>query len=172
MNTQRLSFPADATPLESGRRWLWLLFGGPAIVVVASLFTAWIAAHTSDGVVDESYYQHGLMINRKLAASPPPAMPQGATIAADARGVVVTIVDAPAPARALTLVVVEPHAAGTRRTEIALAPQPDGRWMSPTPLGDAGRKVLTLVSDAWQFPVTTVDGPVGTQRLGPAGRKL
>ncbi len=172
MNTQRLSFPADASTQDNGRRWLWLLFGGPAIVVVASLATAWIAAHTDDGVVDESYYQHGLMINRKLAASPPPAMPRGATITADARGVVVSIDDAPAAVRTLTLVVLEPHADGTRRTTLALAPQPDGRWMSPTPLADTGRKVLTLVSDAWQFPVTTVDGAVGTQRLGPAGRKL
>jgi len=42
---------------------------GPAIVVVASLFTAWLAWSTDDGVVADDYYKRGLVINRELERS-------------------------------------------------------------------------------------------------------
>ena len=33
------------------QRWPWLLFAGPAIVVVASFATLWLAASSDDGVI-------------------------------------------------------------------------------------------------------------------------
>ena len=70
---------------------VWLLIAGPAAVVVASLFTAWIAANGQDPLVAEDYYRRGLEMNKTLArekatlpalqgrnhaATPPPAVPR------------------------------------------------------------------------------------------------
>lgn len=49
---------------------VWLVFGGPAVVVVASFITLYLAVVGADPVVDENYYQAGININRTLAASP------------------------------------------------------------------------------------------------------
>jgi len=46
---------------------VWLVISGPAVVVVAALFTAWIAIKGQDPVLDEDYYQHGVEINKQLA---------------------------------------------------------------------------------------------------------
>ena len=57
---------------DSGSWWkfplVWLVLGLPAVVVVGSLTSAWIAISTADPVVEENYYQKGLEINRTLAA--------------------------------------------------------------------------------------------------------
>jgi uncharacterized protein len=47
---------------------VWLVISGPAIVVVAALFTAWIAFTRPDPVIDANYYRDGLEINKTLAA--------------------------------------------------------------------------------------------------------
>ncbi len=44
----------------------WLVFGGPAVVVIASLITVYIAVSSRDSLVDENYYQSGININDKL----------------------------------------------------------------------------------------------------------
>lgn len=46
--------------------WPWILMSGPATVMVAGIFTAWIAYATSDGLVAEDYYKQGLGVNRVL----------------------------------------------------------------------------------------------------------
>jgi hypothetical protein len=55
----------------SGPWWkfplVWLVLGLPAVVVVGSLTSAWIAISTADPVVEENYYQKGLEINQMLA---------------------------------------------------------------------------------------------------------
>ena len=56
---------------RSGPWWqyghVWLIIAGPAVVVVAALFTAWLAVRTPDPVVEEDYYRRGLEINKTLA---------------------------------------------------------------------------------------------------------
>lgn len=47
---------------------VWLVISGPAIVVVASLVTGWVAMRHQDPVLDADYYRHGVDINRTLAA--------------------------------------------------------------------------------------------------------
>lgn len=47
--------------------WPWLLMAGPAVVVVAGLFTAWLAVVHEDGLVADDYYKQGLAINKVLA---------------------------------------------------------------------------------------------------------
>ncbi|MCX7171291.1 MAG: FixH family protein [Proteobacteria bacterium] len=48
-------------------RWPWILMSGPALVVVASFVTLWLAITSSDGLVTEDYYKQGLAINQTLA---------------------------------------------------------------------------------------------------------
>jgi hypothetical protein len=50
-------------------RWPWILMAGPAIVVVASLITAWLAIRSDDGLVVDDYYKQGLAINKILRRS-------------------------------------------------------------------------------------------------------
>ena len=47
--------------------WPWILFGGPAIVVVASFVTLYLAVKHADALVVDNYYTEGLAINRVLA---------------------------------------------------------------------------------------------------------
>lgn len=46
--------------------WPWFIFGLPAIVVIASLITVYIAVRNPDPVIDGDYYKHGLTINEQL----------------------------------------------------------------------------------------------------------
>jgi hypothetical protein len=56
--------------------WPWIAMAGPAVAVIGSLVSAWLAVHGADPVVDENYYEHGLQINRKLGtAQAAPAQP-------------------------------------------------------------------------------------------------
>jgi hypothetical protein len=49
--------------------WPWILMAGPATVVVAGLFTAWLAVRSDDGLVVDDYYRQGLAINKTLRRS-------------------------------------------------------------------------------------------------------
>lgn len=49
---------------------VWLVISGPAIVVVASFVTFYLAAVGKDPVVDEDYYRKGIEINKTLADNP------------------------------------------------------------------------------------------------------
>lgn len=59
------------TPPPSQPWWkygyVWLVISGPAVVVVAALFTAWIAIRNPDPVLAEDYYRRGVEINKTLA---------------------------------------------------------------------------------------------------------
>jgi len=46
---------------------VWMVIGGPGLVVIASFATLWLALRTPDPVVDEDYYRKGVEINRALA---------------------------------------------------------------------------------------------------------
>jgi hypothetical protein len=46
--------------------WLLLVAGGPLIVVVASIYTGFVAMRGADNVVAEDYYKQGLMINKDI----------------------------------------------------------------------------------------------------------
>jgi hypothetical protein len=49
---------------------VWLVIAGPAIVVVASFITFYLAASGKDPVVDEDYYRKGIEINKTLQDNP------------------------------------------------------------------------------------------------------
>lgn len=70
--------------LDSPAPWwkfghVWLVIAGPAIVVVASFVTLYLAVTRPDPIVSEDYYQKGIDINKTLgdaanAASLAPAL--------------------------------------------------------------------------------------------------
>jgi hypothetical protein len=61
------SASACATPRPGWREpWVWLVFGIPALTVVAGLATWWFAAQRADSNVAEDWYRQGLTINRSL----------------------------------------------------------------------------------------------------------
>ncbi len=47
--------------------WPWILAAGPFIVVVAGIYTAWLAIKSNDGLVTEDYYRKGLAANQTIA---------------------------------------------------------------------------------------------------------
>ena len=71
----------NKAPNSSGPWWkfghMWMVVGGPAVVVVASFFTIYLAITRPDPVISEDYYQQGIQINQqhdaKAAASLAPA---------------------------------------------------------------------------------------------------
>jgi len=55
--------------LDSTAPWwkfghMWLVFGGPAVVVVASFITLYLAVSRPDPVISEDYYQKRLEVNK------------------------------------------------------------------------------------------------------------
>lgn len=67
MSAQR---PTSLSP-QITSRWhqeplAWLVFGLPAVVVVASFITLAIALNSADGLVVDDYYKQGLEINKVL----------------------------------------------------------------------------------------------------------
>ncbi len=49
---------------------VWMVIAGPALVVVASFITFYLAAVGKDPVVDEDYYRKGVEINKTLSDNP------------------------------------------------------------------------------------------------------
>ena len=45
---------------------VWLVVAGPAVVVVASFITLYLAIRTPDPLVTEDYYRKGIEINKTL----------------------------------------------------------------------------------------------------------
>ncbi|WP_210546301.1 FixH family protein [Rhodoferax sp. PAMC 29310] len=57
---------------SSGPWWkfghVWMVVAGPAVVVLASFITLYLAITRPDPVVSEDYYRQGLEINQRLEA--------------------------------------------------------------------------------------------------------
>lgn len=49
--------------------WPWILAAGPVIVVIAGIYTYYLAVVSSDGLVTEDYYKQGLAVAETLARS-------------------------------------------------------------------------------------------------------
>ena len=59
-------------PAREGQRWwrepmMWLVLGGPLIVVIASMAMLVLALRMPDPVISANYYREGLEINKTLA---------------------------------------------------------------------------------------------------------
>ena len=64
--------PSQSTPAAPWWKFghVWLVIAGPAVVVVASVITFYLAASGMDTLVDEDYYRKGIEINKTLAENP------------------------------------------------------------------------------------------------------
>ena len=161
---------AMTPPAWYRQRWPWLLMAGPAIVVVAALFTAWLAVRSDDGVVADDYYKRGLLVNRDIEKSARGAgIAAALSLAADG-GVHVRLaeLEAPPPAQ-LRLTLAHPTRAGQDRSVllVAAAGGDYAGMLGPLP---AGRWIVRLESDTWRLPAVEVTAPFGAIRLGaPAG---
>jgi len=165
MSKPRSSFPADST-IPRGP-WPWLLAAGPALVVVASLASAWLAISKSDPVVADDYYKLGLTINRKLAANAPvQAAPSATSVIGSSGHVSVRVPDTLAAPAFIRLTLRAPGARAGRVEMLVAAP--GGGWSGKLHAVPSGRQIVTLESDAWHLPVTVVDHLPATIRLGAA----
>lgn len=65
MQTAAASFDS-AAPRWYRHRWPWLLMLGPAAVVLAGIYTTWLAVSHADALVVDDYYKQGKAINQDL----------------------------------------------------------------------------------------------------------
>ena len=55
------------TPARKGKFWLGMVIALPAIAVIASLGTVYVAFTNQDSMVKDNYYKEGLAINRDIS---------------------------------------------------------------------------------------------------------
>lgn len=152
--------------------WPWLLAAGPLAVVLASLWSAWIAIASDDGLVAEDYYKRGLLINQKLKDSPPAGeLDLGATVSVDTNGEVrARVYGASAMAVAPTTLRLRlAHPTDSKHEVVVrLTREASGDYVGMLREQSPGRWLLTLESDAWRLPKTTIVGRLSEVRLGAA----
>ncbi len=167
------------TPVKPWYRepWPWLLMSGPAIVVVAGIFTAYLAVRTHDGLVVDDYYKQGLTVNKDLSRDTTAKMAgyraEGIIDASLAR-VTLTVTGLPPNLQDLTLKLSRATVSGyDRRIQLqrsnqnifigALAPLQAGKWyvtledeartwrlLTTFTVNDVGSTVFSLGSTALQ----------------------
>ena len=163
MNSRHSSSPDSDAP-SLGRAWPWLLAAGPALVVVASLATAWIAVDKDDHVVAENYYKIGLTINRRIAMAPAPTPLPGATVSIDVDGAVRVHLSASTPMPS-TVQLRAARPGDNVHASLVTLTRAGKDFVGALPRGE-GRWIVTLRSDTWQLPTTIVRHLPATITLG------
>ena len=54
---------------------VWLVIAGPVAVIVAGVFTTWIAVSSPDPLLAQDYYRQGIEINKRLSAQDKARLP-------------------------------------------------------------------------------------------------
>jgi hypothetical protein len=135
--------------------WPWLLMAGPALVVVASIFTLWLAIRSDDGLVVDDYYKQGLAVNQTLTRDRT-ALARGykAELAWDAASgrVRITLSGPEALPPALQLRIVHPTQAGLDQ-RVRLIAVGAGAYEAAIDAPRAGRWLVTLEDEerAWRL---------------------
>ena len=156
------------------QRWPWLLMAGPAIVVVASLITIWLAVTTDDAVVADDYYKRGLSINQRLERVDRAAalgIEAVVDIAADGRVRVAlssTSPDRDAHPAVIVLGVAHATRGGLDRS-VELVLGPDGAYVGRVEPVGAGRWLVSLETASWRLPAAEIAGEVRTLKLSAPG---
>lgn len=169
------ALPSGHRPVKPWYRqpWPWLLMAGPAIVVVAAIYTAWLAVVTDDGVIADDYYKRGLLINKDLErARRGEAMRLGAVLAFAPDGALRLALsgfeaDPAAAPTALRVRLVHATRAGLDRAA-TLTRGPDGRYVGSIAPPPPGRWLVTVETETWRLPMVEVGGALGEVRLGAA----
>jgi hypothetical protein len=160
---------ADKVPWYRDR-WPWLLMAPPAASLVLGIAMWTLAVRSDDGLVHTDYYRRGLTINRKLAHAPvDPAPPSRAVVRIGDDGEVRVRVGSDLYDRAspptLRLTLRDATASGPARV-VVLARDASGDYVGRLSDRPLGRWVVTLESDAWRLPTTTVPAHAREIRLG------
>lgn len=153
MNNRPSSSRSDRGPRGP---WPWILAAGPAVVVVASLASAWLAVSRGDDLVADNYYKLGLTINRTLAAAPVAAPEPDATVVIGVDGAVrLSLQNAASTPSGLRLALRRPGERDGGR--VSLRARDGHEWIGKLDDVAPGLRILTLESDAWRLPVTVVE---------------
>ena len=152
-------------------RWPWILMAGPALVVVASLISAWLAIRSDDGLVIDDYYKQGLAINRTLSRSEAAARLGIEAELHLADGHIRVLLAGAAGRGTLTLRLVYPTRSGMDQSVNLAALRPgvyEGRLQPPQP----GRWHVVLEAHDWRLAGDWMLPAAGALMLGarsPAG---
>jgi uncharacterized protein len=142
--------------------WPWLLMSGPAIVVVAGIFTAYLAVRSQDGLVVDDYYKQGLAVNKDLSrdiAAKTAGYSAEAIIDASMGRVTLTLQRSPANLKDMTLTLSRATVSGRdQRISLQRANQHNGE---STFIGTL-KSLEPLESGKWYV---TVDDPSHSWRL-------
>jgi hypothetical protein len=154
------------------QRWPWLLIAGPAIVVVAGIFTAWLAAATDDGIIADDYYRRGLMINKELERTTRAEQMKLGAILRVARDHAVRLemsgfADAATAPATVLLTLTHPTRAGQDRA-VTLTRGADGIYTGTLVAPAPGRWHVTVETASWRLPVAVVNGKLDDVRVGAA----
>ena len=172
MNSPASSFPAEPKVRRWYREpWPWLLMSGPFVAVVASLASAWMAVTSDDGVVAQDYYKQGITINQRLARTAPDAGPRGAKITVGESGEVRARIEGLAKAPTNVRLTLAHPATAALAEVVILESGADGDYVGAIAKQTPGRWIVTLESDSWRLPTTTVAGPLSEIRLGIADQR-
>lgn len=144
-------------------RWPWLLMLGPAVVVAAGSYTAWLAVSGQDALVVDDYYKQGRAINQDLSRDRAASrMLMASTLrynpaAGSIEGVVTSM--GSGYAKRVTVNLVHPT---QPEKDIHLLAQPDaqGRFSVALPMLDVGRWQVMVegerrdwrLNSVWQWP--------------------
>lgn len=143
---------------------------GPAVVIVAGVYTAWLAVSTSDGLVAEDYYKQGLAAKQTIARSESArTMGLAASLSLTSESVTVRL-SAAAPGfslpPALRLTLSHPTRAGLDQTEV-LTREGDG-YRGTLRLPASGHWLVLLEDEAksWRLLGNVVLPAAGAVEIG------
>jgi hypothetical protein len=145
------------------QRWPWLIMSGPAVVVVASLVSGWLALSTDDAIVADDYYKRGLSINERLAhVNRAAELGMSATVELPPDGSVRVLLASSATAMEATPAVVVLSVAHATRggldRRVELVRGPDGAYAGRIePIG-TGRWLVSIDTNAWRLPPVEIAG--------------
>jgi hypothetical protein len=134
------------TPHWYREPWPWLLMAGPAAVIVAGVFTTYLAVVSNDGIVADDYYKRGLAINQTLsrdALARQRHLRARVEFSADFGRVTVAVTDNAAVDTPLALPLAHLGRPALDRL-LPLTREADGRYLAAFPVLTPGRWQVTL----------------------------
>ena len=156
-------------------RWPWILISGPALVMVASFVTLWLAMTSSDGLVTEDYYRKGLAINQTLALNErAQELDLEADVSLKLDSISVRIASRQSsfrPPLQLRVTISHPTRAGLDQSQ--LLPLADGRYTGKFRLPAAGHWVVLLEDSArtWRMMGNVILPASGETMFGTQSAK-
>jgi len=146
----------SATPIEAPRpAWreplFWMVWGIPALTIVAGLATWWIAAQRADSNVAEDWYKRGMTINRSLereSRAQALGLKAELTLAGE-HDLRLRLEGGAVPPPAVKVVLTHPVRAEQDR-HLTLDRQADGSYRTVSPQVGAGNWGVSIEAEDWR----------------------